>query len=304
MESLSQILVLKPFYKKFCVIRDTAELLSKDKPQKVFSYSNDNYNTKYDSNSNTANIIKINKHRKILHLINEDIQFKFDYLLSLLDNPYEEINYTKENNYINEELVTIFMSYLIRMNQISDDRDFIVLYISDNLKIDSNLFTILQEISDRISHYNDYSFNIKISSNKEFKDVTKEVFFNHNHKLNLNLKEVEKHMNNIHNNENEEYILCFTIQNKQNKSKLKVFNISCDNVNNITHLLSYLNDYNSKKKRERSSKKRKNGKDIVYILDQMELYNGFFFMTVIDCKYDKFIPKINENIKDILLNLN
>ncbi len=191
------------------------------------------------------------------------------------------------------------------MNQIRDERDFIVLHITDNLKINaSNFFPLLQDLANRISHYNDYVFSLKIAVNKEFKDVTKEISFNHNNKLNMNLNEIEKIFKSLINNEDDETIFYFNIQNKQNKSKLKIFSLSCDNIHVTTQLLSYVNDYNSKKKRERSSKKRKTGKELFYILEQMELYNGFFYMTLIDCSYNKFFPKVEENIKEVLLNLN
>jgi hypothetical protein len=310
MDCLSQILVLKPFHKKFLVLREVPESSSKDKLKKnltsnnTSNYSTNDTNETQLQNKNSLQTIKIQKNRKILHMINEDIQFKFDYVLSLIDNPYEEINYTKEGPYLNEELLSIFMSYLIRMNQINDERDFIVLHISDKMKIlPADIFPLIQELANRISHYNDYTFSLKIAVCKEFKDVTKEIIFNHNNKLVLNMNNIEKSVKNLITNEDDETVLYINIQNRQNKSKLKIFCIPYHNVNIATQLLSYMNDYNSKKKRERSSKKRKTGKELFYILEQMEIYNGFFYMTIIDCSYSKLFPIVDENLKEILLNL-
>ena len=224
---MSQILVLKPFYKKFCVIRNVVNPSSMEKNNKT---SND-----YSRITNTNQSIKIHKNRKILQLLNEEVDIKFDYITTLLDNPYEEIKYTQENNFLNDELVSIFLSYLIKMSQFNDERNFVVLYLSDKLNSDSNLFTILQEIGDKISHYNDYSFSMKIAHNKEFKDVYKEINFNHDNKLYLNLKEVEKACKNL--KEDEEVIFYFSIQNRHNNSTLKIINVSFENLNVVTQLL-------------------------------------------------------------------
>jgi hypothetical protein len=339
-DAISQLLILKPFYKKFCVIRNY-----KQKEKELGNQTNstnqitrlnlchvsNNFSTnnsifqsarKQINNINNSYPFKIDKSRKLLSISDqgEESKIKLDYICSLFDNEYEEVNYCKETQFINDELVQMLMSYLIKMNSLNDERDFIVLYLSEQLQLEKtdekinllfnkNLLLIVQDLIHKISHYNDYSILMKIGTTEEFYDLVKESNFGDTKKFNFNYKEIEKNLIPIFNaiNESEGKITCiyFCIKNKKNNSKIKIFNFDYKSKYLVENILTKFNEINiSKRKKERSSKKSKKGlKDVYQILDEMEFTTSFFFSSIVDLPVEEFNSKNLCNIKELLLSV-
>lgn len=299
LEAMSQILILKPFYKKFCVIRN------------------------YQPFTNYSGILKVHKNRKQLNLVNhntDDTILKFDYICSLFDNIYEEVNYCKEASYLNEEMINFLMSYLIKMNQVNDERNFLVLYLTHTFHVNmndentvtsfkfcNNIIPILQELINRISHFNEYTFQVKVITGDEFVNVSKEINFNYNFKFYINPLEIEKSVFDFYDKvlrESGKNIIgmSFIIKNQKNNSKFRLLNLSYNQSNIATNLISKLNEINvSKKKREKSSKKKKTSKDIHFILDEIQFIDNFFFATILDFPVEE-LNENQHNLKEVLLN--
>jgi hypothetical protein len=273
-------------------------------------------------NINNCYPFKIDKSRKLLTILDqgEESKIKIDYICSLFDNPYEEVNYCIESQFINDELVQMLMSYLIKMNSLNDERDFIVLYLSEqlqlekvdekiNLHFNKNLMSILQDIINKISHYNDYSMFMKIGTKEEFYELIKESNFGDSKKFNFNYKEIEKNLISVFNslNESEKKLTCiyFCIKNKKNNSKMKFFYFDYKSKLLVENILTKFNEINiSKRKKEKSSKKSKKSlQDIYHILNEMEFTTSFFFSSILDIPVDEFNSKNLSSIKDLLLSI-
>lgn len=280
-ESLNQAMILKPFYKKFCIIRNISM-----------------------NNSEEINI-RISKTRDNIILkpsTTDQINIPFDNILSLVNNPYEELKYINETTYLNEEIISTLMSYMIKINTSSEEKDFLALYITDNV-IDNqcdgnrNIYMIFQELLNRLSHYSEHEFYIKIILKDSFKDIIKEIRINYNHKTILNIQEIEDKIKTYSNIIG----IYFGIRNMKNNSKMKIFYFNIDSMNIINNLLTKFSEINvSKKKRLASSKRKKTIKDIHFILDEMEFVSSFFFAAFLDINVKELA---SENIKEILFNL-
>jgi hypothetical protein len=305
-ETINHILILKPFYKKFCVIRSNESEIA-------ITTENDISLT----SQNPKNFL-IQKNRKILSISEIESLFKFDYIISLIDNPYEEIKYVKETTYINDELISIFMSYLIQMNSCNDERNFVGLYLTNfnnnNSQLNNNITSIVQSLVNKISHFNDYTFTIKGISKSNIFNITKETIFSENlsssssinSKMSLVFKEANELIIKAVGSEDEVIGYVFCIRNVKNESKMKIFNLSFKDQNLVSSVISKFNDINvSKKKREKSSKKKRGNKEFQYIFDEMNISFGFYFATIVDvnCRDFSEFSKKDSNFKDILINI-
>lgn len=339
-EALSQLLILKPFYKKFCIIRNykqkerdignninltnvVTRLNLSHTNLKLSLYNNISQSESAQYNNiNTTYPFKIDKSRKLLTILDqgEESKIKMDYICSLFDNPYEEVNYCMESQFINDELVQMLMSYLIKMNSLNDERDFIILYLSDQLELEKadgkinllfnkNLMIIVHDIINKISHYNDYTIFMKIGTKEEFYELLKESNFGDTKKFNFNNKEIDKNLISVFNSvdESEIKVTCiyFCIKNKKNNSKMKIFYFDYKSKLLVENLLTKFNEINiSKRKKERSSKKSKKGlQDVYQILNEMEFTTSFFFSSIVDMPVDEFNSKNLSNIKELLLSI-
>lgn len=281
-EEISQQLTFKPFYKKFAFIRN---------------YTPDLKN------------IKIDKSRKFIQFLPDELKFKFDYISSLIDNPYEEAKYTNETTYLKEEFIFILSSYLIKMNQVNDTKDYNILYLTETLILDqthfnTNLFSVIQEIINKIQVFGDYSITLKLGINEEIVELMKETNINSNSsvKFTLNLHEIQKLYKNVVLDEKQPDTIIISIKNNKNNSHMRIINLDFNNVECIGALLGKFNEINvlTKKKRVGSSKKlKKNCKNIFYLLDEMEFTSGFFFSSILDINAEMLIES---KVKDLLMN--
>ena len=190
-----------------------------------------------------------------------------------------------------------------------EDHDFICLYISDkiyfnnsSLLFNHNIIHCLNDLIKKISHFNEFSFEIKIIIKNEFIDIIKEIKCGEKSFWNINIKDLETIiLNSIHSNDDIIGIY-FSIKNLNSNVHMKVIYLSSDYNNIIINLLSKFNEININKKRgDKSSKRKKGIKDITYILEQIKFVNGYYLASVIDIDEKEFAFS-NSTIKEIILN--
>lgn len=316
MEALSQIVVLKPFYKKFCLIRNVRDFYS----NKVNCYD------VYENN------FKIDKLRKNIHLMHKDdeTKIKFDYISSLLDNQLEENKLCNENELINNEFSLILLSYATKINSFNDERDFLILFLnesifvginsSENLSpcVSKNLLEILIKIISQITEYSEYTLSIKVGlpggsyyimkekhlsihNNITYQEL-ESVFSMMKHNI-INLSSDPNLINQVEDLENDVIYCCFEMKNLKNKSKIKLFNLSYAKIDMVGNLLSKLSEVNiSKKRKDKSSKRGKNkNRDVHDILEEMDFNSNFFYVSVLDFEMQDFYK--NKYIREILIHL-
>jgi hypothetical protein len=277
MELLSQMLVFKPYYKKFLIFRQS---------------------------TSPNNQFKISKYRKNLTVSVEGIEssFKFDYIYSLIDNPYEEIKYCNDMIYLNNEMISVFNNYTIQSNSSSDRQDLLALYISNPIKVvdeivtfNTSIIDILDEVYKRLDNINDYHITVKLITSEsfyEFLTITNENF------KNIFEKAIQDNLCMF----KEVIGFFFIIKNNTTGCQIKVIYMSYEDCTRLPQLLMKFNEINStKKKRLNSTKKKRTAKDIGYILDESEFIETYYFASFIDIGQDDLSA---ENLKDLLYCLN
>jgi hypothetical protein len=280
MDILGNMLVLKPYFKKFLLLRKHKHPYSGFK----VSRNRKNLTCKVDSTENC---------------------FKFDYISSLLDNPYEEVNVVNENELLNSEAACIVNNYIHKINEKgADGRDLLVLYISKELRSSDNTTlsfntNIMHILNDVYKHLDspEYQITAKLMTNDCFYDlppVTESNF----------IEELEKSMILAKGDDAKNIIgLYFVLSNiKQSHNQVKLLYMSVNDCVRLPQILMKFNEINStKKKKLQSSKKKKSSKDIGYILDETGFISTYYFATFIDIELDD----INmESLKELLYSIN
>jgi hypothetical protein len=279
MEILANMLVLKPYFKKFLILR-------KAEDKSLQSY------------------FKVPKTKKNLIITNEGIEtnIKFDHISSLVDNPYEEVNYLSEKDHLNQETASILNNYILKVNAVSEGRDLLILYISkpitvvnNSLSYNTNLIEVLNEVYKRIDNVIEYQITIKLITADSFLDL-----------LTLTQGDLKAQIENTF-QENlklfeDAFGLYFTIKNKNNNSQAKIIYISYEDTVRLPQLLMKLCEINmTKKKKQLSTKKKKIARDIGYILDESEFVDTYYFAAFIDIEQDGLSI---ETLKDLLYSMN
>lgn len=297
LDTISQIIVLKPFYKKFFILRNIQ-------------------NKEIEKNDLLKNI-QINKNRKNIiysNEKNEDLTLEFNYAISLHNNCFEEIKYAKEDSILNNELLSMFMSYMIQMTSANDERNLVSLYLSQNLNMDypnlnfnCNMLNSLIEVAKHISHFNEILFNFKLIFRENILDIlSKDYVFKdcssnkQNFSLILFQDLILKNETAIANKDNLIGVE-FILTNTKNNSKMKIFYLNIQETTIINSLLTNFNNFNTKKKREKSSKNKKSNKDVQFILDEMNVIEAFYFITLLDLNCDENINL--KNLRELMINL-
>ena len=79
--------------------------------------------------------VKLSENRKLLNLRIDDSSaetttFKFDYIISILDNKYEETKYKNEDKYCKEEISNILLTYINKICSFEKHQDMFLLYVT------------------------------------------------------------------------------------------------------------------------------------------------------------------------------
>lgn len=225
---------------------------------------------------------KISKNRKCLCFKSDGFEtsLKFDYIISTTDNPYE-LDSSNEDVHVHEEVINIMQTYLTRVLEMSEAKNILILHLSKYVG-NHSLIQIINDLLQRVSHLG-LELTIKYIHSDSFTEIA----------TGLNS------IGNIEINENMIGLL-FKITNKVNKTQINILQMSYDE-NRVGLLISKLNEVNmTKKKRNQSSKKKKGGKDITYILDEIQFEDLYYFSTFLEINSDE---NSIENVKEVLLNI-
>lgn len=266
LETLSHILTLKPYYKKFLIYRTCPSINSNIKQSTC-----NNMSGNMDNNANTHNHYTIiHKNRKTL-LLNESTQYKFDYIISSISNPYEE-NSINETHYINNELVNMLMSYISQFNQGNEHKNCFVLYISH---ISYRMFneTIMTLINNVLGQCSEYFLTIRLQLKDAMITLNKDI-------------ELEKQIDKV-----KEFPSAFIyeLKDENNVSKIWFCNAEFENME-IGSILFKLNEQNQTK----IQKKKVKNNNILYketnaniLLKEINEFNSFYSLGVIDISEDE-----------------
>jgi hypothetical protein len=260
-ELITNTILLKPFYKKYIILRQN-ELIN--------------------------HYFKISKNRKSFNNKADGIEssLKFDYIISTVDNPFELKN-TKEDNYIYQEVITIMQTYLTKVMDMNEGKNILMMYLSKYISLNNNvLIAIINDLLHRVSHF-EFQLDLKLIYCDKFLEIATGV---------NNIRDI------VIINEEEIVGFLFKITNKVNKTEINILQLSYDDQIRFQAIATKFNEINmTKKKRNLSSKKKKGGKDITYILDEIAFEDLYYFSTFLDISNDE---NSIESVKEVLFNIN
>lgn len=226
---------------------------------------------------------KISKNRKNLISKTSETSFKSDYIISTLENIYEPVNIDEES-YITAETIAIMQKYLMSVVESNDGKNILLMYLTKN--IGNRLFSIINDLLNNLSH-----FEFKISFKLIFADEFIELVLDAHNLNSLTIPQIDRPIVGY----------LFKIKNKVNKTKVNIIQLSYDDQVRLPHLATKFNEINmTKKKRLLSSKKKKGGRDITYILDEVEFEDIYYFSTFLDIDHTE---ESVENVKEVLYNI-
>jgi hypothetical protein len=234
------------------------------------------------------NYFKISKNRKNISYKSDvnETSFRFDYVISTHDNIYE-INSVNEDKYIYEEVIAMMQTYLTRAMDMNEGKNILMMYLSKYISLsNNNLIALLNDLLQRVSHF-EFQLVIKLVQCDKFIDFDNGV----NNICDIAVRDKDEVVG-----------FLFKITSKVNKTQINILELSYDDQIRVQALASKFNEINmTKKKRNHSSKKKKGGRDITYILDEIEFEDLYFFSTFLDiCNNESSI----ENVKEVLFNIN
>jgi len=254
--------------------------------------------------------VKLSDYRKALSIREngnntETISIKFDYIISLLDNKYEELKFTNEDKFCKDELTNIFLTYINRITSLEKPQDMFILYLnkSTNLEIERPKYIEqLEDIFNIIGEKEAWFYSIKMLFGfKTGSQTTHEI---------LKDTEISNKKDNFISLKNVDYTkslgLLLTLTNVRTKSKMKFLNINYtqSNVNYINYILTKLNDVNipKKKKDKSTAKKKKVNAEMKQLLEEISFDSNLYYTTFVDINVGDNDFE-NEEFKEIIFNL-
>ena len=256
-ETLSHILTLKPYYKKFLILRKS-------------------------KNNQIKKSFTIQKNRKNL-IINVMDNYKFDIIISCLFNNYEQkkIKDGDDSKYISNELINMLLPYITQFSSFgNEEKNYFILYLS---KIENPLKIcdrIIQLIKSLMSHFTEMKFSIRVI----LKEITVNIV---NENENFENEDYKAKLDNI-NQEVFGYIFC--LRDEKNNSKFEICNLDYKSKG-IGAILAKLSENNLavKKKKVGNSTKTKTTpsnltkfKDLSTVVHEINILNPFHSISILD----------------------
>ncbi len=284
MDYLFKTFILKPYYRKFLIIRSGENHLK--------------YKFKICKKSRrTFTIMNTN---------NIELKVNFDYIFSSFDSLYDYLDPLIEDEKINCDLLKIFANYIGD----SPQHNMLFLYLTqlkEKVIFDSKIVTILTNLITQYS--NDYLYSIKLIARDELIElVSDEVyieennFFKNSRKKNFK-KELKLGIFFI----NLEIILgfTFTMISVKNKSKITFIVTDYNNYSLINLILGKFNEENNpqtKRKRDKSYTKKKIKKDYQFYFEEIKQDNTLYYCSLVEIDAEK-VNLQDESLNDIFLSL-
>ena len=263
---LNQIIVLRPLYKKFFIYRGV--LQSKKTSWDELCSNNYSQQLRNVTMSQTVQSplkllnsmsfkkkqsekIKFSDNRKILSLRIDDSEttIKFDYIISLYNNKYEEPRYSVEENFCNGQIINILLTYSENIISREKPQDIFVLYLnnSNQTKLEniSNLknfkdknncgtlthqerpffFQILEEFFNEIGTRQKWVYSCKsIYHNSSSQEILQETEVSDKNDNFISVKSI---------NYSKSLGQFFTLRHPKSGSKMKFLNIDYSQGNNL-----------------------------------------------------------------------
>ena len=279
-ETLSHIITLKPYYKKFFILRKSNE---------------------------TIHNVSIHKNRKSIELNKNE--FKFDFIISTLFNCYipKSLQNEDDSKYISNELFNIVHPYVIQFSSLNnEEKNYFLLYmskISNRKQMNSHILFLIQNL---LTHFTDLQLSIKI--------ILKEIIINllsEGEAFNENA--IAQKIQSI---EQDTFGFVYSLQRENNKSKFEIVDLDYSSKG-ISAILSKMNESNVAVKKKKVNVSTKNklpmtppsntkvynimNKDLSTILQELNTLNPYHSASFLDISESEM--QTNE-VKTVLSELN